>query len=351
MPSSLLAGEDDADMDFDLLFDEDTGRGEGDQSWHDDTCMHMNLRVMRRLLATNTDAFDRKVADQVRATVAECSSSSRDDVMGELYHALTAAGHKVIVCRAPGSGQPGHLCFTHTYMALQKENTDGTSSMLLIEPTLRDEFQVVRSQTAYTRLLDALPTVFVGPPRQLAALVDFMAVRMEESFRAGGMTSPPWRQKSSLLARWELSMGGHASHAVPLATFGSKTRAPMVQQKPSPSAVSTSTFAAPLPTHTLMPTITSSAATTPFEPPTAPTTSLPPPLDSPVSSTSSREDMMTLTDTQRAVLAALFRPAAALGSSLLPLQPLSVNAAVPSLQRRQMRRANAGNLQPKWLKC
>ena len=61
MPSSLLAGEDDADMDFDLLFDEDTGRGEGDQSWHDDTCMHMNLRVMRRLLATNTDAFDRKV--------------------------------------------------------------------------------------------------------------------------------------------------------------------------------------------------------------------------------------------------------------------------------------------------
>jgi hypothetical protein len=60
MPSSLL-GEDDADMDFDLLFDEDTGRGEGDQSWHDDTCMHMNLRVMRRLLATNTDAFDRKV--------------------------------------------------------------------------------------------------------------------------------------------------------------------------------------------------------------------------------------------------------------------------------------------------
>ena len=211
--------------------------------------------------------------------------------------------------------------------------------------------QVVRSQAAYTRLLDALPTVFVGPPRQLAALVDFMAVRMEESFRAGGMTSPPWRQKSSLLARWELSMGGHASHAVPLATFGSKTRAPMVQQKPSPSAVSTSTFAAPLPTHTLMPTITSSAATTPFEPPTAPTTSLPPPLDSPVSSTSSREDMMTLTDTQRAVLAALFRPAAALGSSLLPLQPLSVNAAVPSLQRRQMRRANAGNLQPKWLKC
>lgn len=76
MPSSLL-GEDDADMDFDLLFDEDTGRGEGDQSWHDDTCMHMNLRVMRRLLATNTDAFDRKVRVGLAAYAHNCVAAMR----------------------------------------------------------------------------------------------------------------------------------------------------------------------------------------------------------------------------------------------------------------------------------
>jgi hypothetical protein len=170
MAFTPLGATDEAELDFDLLFDEDASGGECDQSWHDDTMTHMNLRVMRRLLATDTDAFDRQVADQVRATVASTSSSVREDVMGALFTALAASGHKVFLCRAPGSGQPGQLCFTHTYMALQKgkaplntlrfsnpkhparslrmdaglcaDNTDGTSTLLLIEPTLRDEFHV-----------------------------------------------------------------------------------------------------------------------------------------------------------------------------------------------------------------
>ena len=135
---------------------------------------------------------------------------------------------------------------------------------------------------------------------------------MEESFRAGGMTSPPWRQKASLLARWELSMGAHASHVVPCSTFGSKTRSPIfraspvVQFKPSPSA-------APLPTHTPTPTITksspTSAAACPL-PTTAPTAPLPP------LTTPSTRGVMTLTDTQCAALAALFRPPAAATGAL-----------------------------------
>ena len=107
--------------------------------------------------------------------------------------------------------------------------------------TLTDPFlppawcvQVVRPQRWYTQLIDALPTVFIGPPRQLAALIDFMAVRMEESFRACGMTSPPWRQKTSLLARWELTLSAaSASYAqLPAATFSS----PRPSGAPHPNA-------------------------------------------------------------------------------------------------------------------
>jgi hypothetical protein len=128
-----------------------------------------DLRDVRRA-EPNAMVARLQVADQVRATVASTSSSVREDVMGALFTALAASGHKVFLCRAPGSGQPGQLCFTHTYMALQKgkaplntlrfsnpkhparslrmdaglcaDNTDGTSTLLLIEPTLRDEFHV-----------------------------------------------------------------------------------------------------------------------------------------------------------------------------------------------------------------
>jgi hypothetical protein len=164
MAFTPLAATDEAELDFDLLFDEDASGGECDQSWHDDTYESMNLRVMRRLLATNTDAFDRQVregasicrilrrgrvaidlpdvpgtdatvmvarlqvADQVRCTMAGCSTSSRDEVLGALFQTLTAAGHKVFLCRAPGNNQPGQLCFTHTYMALRKGASLSTSS-------------------------------------------------------------------------------------------------------------------------------------------------------------------------------------------------------------------------------
>lgn len=111
--------------------------------------------------------------------------------------------------------------------------------------------QVVRPQRWYTQLIETLPNLFIGPPRQLAALIDFMAVRMEESFRACGMTSPPWRQKASLLARWELTQRASAWRTqLPPATFSSasassnplasagSTLVNTVLFKPSPTAVS-----------------------------------------------------------------------------------------------------------------
>jgi hypothetical protein len=230
--------------------------------------------------------------------------------------------------------------------------------------------QVVRSQAAYTRLLEALPKVFVGPPRQLAALIDFMAVRMEESFRAGGMTSPPWRQKASLLARWELSMGAHASRVVPSSALGSKTQAPLFRAPPpvvveplKPSATAASTSAAPPPTQSPTPTITQSSSPTSAAcplPTTAPTTPFEgeAPTASPLG-TSAAHEVVTLTDTQRAALAALFRAPAAAPSSR---RPLAVSTSVHT--RTQMRRASAAHVamgfhvrggaacqQPKWLKC
>ena len=54
--------------------------------------------------------------------------------------------------------------------------------------------QIVRSTEQYQRLLEAVPSVFVGTPSALMDLVEFMAARMEESFQEKGMSCPPWRQ-------------------------------------------------------------------------------------------------------------------------------------------------------------
>ena len=76
--------------------------------------------------------------------------------------------------------------------------------MLVVEPRLREQFEMPRPSAVLLAALDALPPVFVGSERQLATLVTWLAERLREAFDAAGMAIPPWRSASALLARWQL---------------------------------------------------------------------------------------------------------------------------------------------------
>ena len=76
--------------------------------------------------------------------------------------------------------------------------------MLLVEPRLREQFEMPRPSAQLAAVLTALPPVFVGTERQLAALVTWLADRLRDAFDAAGMALPPWRSAASLLARWQL---------------------------------------------------------------------------------------------------------------------------------------------------
>ena len=65
--------------------------------------------------------------------------------------------------------------------------------------------QIVRSTEQYQRLLETVPSVFVGTPSALTDLVEFMVARMEDSFLEQGMCCPPWRQVRSPCLPFELS--------------------------------------------------------------------------------------------------------------------------------------------------
>ncbi len=73
-----------------------------------------------------------------------------------------------------------------------------------MEPRLREQFEMPRPSAQLAAVLTALPPVFVGTERQLAALVTWLADRLREAFDAAGMALPPWRSAASLLARWQL---------------------------------------------------------------------------------------------------------------------------------------------------
>ncbi len=78
----------------------------------------------------------------------------------------------------------------------------------MVEPRLREHFEIPRADGVYAAVLAALPRIFVGTEARLATLVAWLAARMRDAFAAAGMAVPPWRAPRQLLALWRLHERG-----------------------------------------------------------------------------------------------------------------------------------------------
>jgi uncharacterized protein (TIGR01615 family) len=94
----------------------------------------------------------------------------------------------------------------HAFVAVDPPAGASTrfSEVLVVEPRLREQFELPRPDAVYGAVLAALPTTFVGSEARLAALVRWMAARARDSFAAADMATPPWRAEGPLLAKWRL---------------------------------------------------------------------------------------------------------------------------------------------------
>lgn len=198
--------EDSCRLDFDMLFDEGVASTSSEECRQSDrSCTYMYLRLLRRL-CTSEDVHMRKVSEVVSGALGRLGAEDfkqRELVRRAVQTELEKAGYSPRIMTSRKTS--GVLCSRHTYFTLSG-SPDSECSTLIVEPLLREAFQIVRPTEQYSRLLDAVPMAFVGTPYRLSAITQFMAARMEESFRERRMSCPPWRKGPSLLARWDLAI-------------------------------------------------------------------------------------------------------------------------------------------------
>ena len=103
------------------------------------------------------------------------------------------------------------------------------STVLVMEPDIKAHFVISRPTPAYARLVDALPSTFVGTHQTLVRLVDFMCEQMNGSFRESGMSVPPWRKNKAILSKWFLPTATSRSH--PATPSGSPEQGPSKVKK------------------------------------------------------------------------------------------------------------------------
>lgn len=75
---------------------------------------------------------------------------------------------------------------------------------LIVEPKLREQFEIAQPTEAYRQLLDYLPREYVGSPSRLRSIVEAVSHAMAEAFKAQDLALPPWRRASAALSKWNL---------------------------------------------------------------------------------------------------------------------------------------------------
>ena len=118
----------------------------------------------------------------------------------------TALGETNDACETFASASSG------SSSAVDAENLASPSTVLVMEPDIKAHFVISRPTPAYARLVDALPSTFVGTHQTLVRLVDFMCEQMNGSFRESGMSVPPWRKNKAILSKWFLPTATSRSH-------------------------------------------------------------------------------------------------------------------------------------------
>jgi uncharacterized protein (TIGR01615 family) len=116
---------------------------------------------------------------------------------------LAGVGYRVTTREAVGGGTDFLHNLRHTFLfVLGETSTPESPSLTLVEPCLRDHFEISSPPPAYKQLLDSLPLVFVGDKPRLTSLVTLLCQEMALAFCASGRMLPPWRQCRSMLSKW-----------------------------------------------------------------------------------------------------------------------------------------------------
>ncbi|XP_039037526.1 uncharacterized protein LOC120174867 [Hibiscus syriacus] len=75
-------------------------------------------------------------------------------------------------------------------------------SQYIVEVNLVAQFKIARPTTSYASLLELIPPIFVGKPKELKQVMKLLCKAMRESMKAEDMHLPPWRRSGYMQSKW-----------------------------------------------------------------------------------------------------------------------------------------------------
>jgi uncharacterized protein (TIGR01615 family) len=150
-------------------------------------------------------SFESKLLEAVRRLKPACTT-----IMGveyaRLVKLLAEAGFQVAVrwpegeCKCLNKSRKCLEKLSHTFLTFTTPSQEDG----IIEPRLREQFEIAHPTPSYRALLEQLPAEFVGPASKLRTLVEAVSAAMAMAFKEMEMSLPPWRRLPATLSKWGL---------------------------------------------------------------------------------------------------------------------------------------------------
>lgn len=120
----------------------------------------------------------------------------------ELTDQLRSQGYDVRIRTALGGGDNRECLrnLRHQFLTLNMAGPDGSMAECIIDPSFAEQWGIARPTPAYSRIVAALPQVYVGS--SVEPLVFFLCGELAAAFKAEGAMLPPWRSADAMLSKW-----------------------------------------------------------------------------------------------------------------------------------------------------
>ncbi|XP_062098952.1 uncharacterized protein LOC133804847 [Humulus lupulus] len=110
---------------------------------------------------------------------------------------LKMDGYEASLCKTTWVSFPGRAKGNYEFVDVI---TNGTR--VIIDMEFRSQFELARPTQSYTKLIEALPSFFIGTEEKLGNVVTLLCSAAKESLKESGLHIPPWRKATYMLPKW-----------------------------------------------------------------------------------------------------------------------------------------------------
>ncbi|KAF8094619.1 hypothetical protein N665_0358s0001 [Sinapis alba] len=156
----------------------------------------------------NQDTYGRMVLFHVAKAMEMLSSSSlasdqehRAVLRRKLMSILRELRHNAAVCKTKWKSSGGLTAGNHEFIDVVFA-TSSQTVRYIVDIDFKSQFQIARPTVQYARVLQSLPTVFVGRVDDLKRILRLVCDAARVSLKSRGLTLPPWRKNRYMQTRW-----------------------------------------------------------------------------------------------------------------------------------------------------